>query len=113
MDEVDFTDGALVARSQYVEVDGRRLAYRSVGTGKPLVLCTRFRGNMDLWDPLFLDSLAAAGFRVVTFDYSGLGLSTGSKNYDPVSLARASSLPRAGHAGRPTLAHPRELRAYF
>jgi len=43
---------------------------------------------MDVWDPLFLDSLAAGGFRVITFDYSGLGRSTGEKNYDPVSLAR-------------------------
>ena len=81
-------DGAVAAQNQYVDVKGRRLAYRSIGAGKPLVLCTRFRGNMDLWDPLFLDSLAATGFRVITFDYSGLGLSTGEKNYDPVSLAR-------------------------
>jgi len=43
---------------------------------------------VDLWDPLFLDSLAANGFRVITFDYSGLGLSTGEKNYAPASLAR-------------------------
>jgi pimeloyl-ACP methyl ester carboxylesterase len=43
---------------------------------------------LDLWDPLFLDSLAAGSFRVVTFDYSGLGLSTGDRNYDPVALAR-------------------------
>ena len=88
MDGIESNVGALVARTQYVEVNGRRLAYRSVGTGKPLVLCTRFRGNLDLWDPLFLDSLAAVGFRVITFDYSGLGLSTGEKNYDPLSLAR-------------------------
>lgn len=81
-------DSAVAAQNQYVDAKGRRLAYRSVGAGKPLVLCTRFRGNMDLWDPLFLDSLAASGFRVITFDYSGLGLSTGEKNYDPISLAR-------------------------
>jgi len=31
--------------------------------------------------------LAANGFRVITFDYSGLGLSTGEKSYDPVALA--------------------------
>jgi len=43
---------------------------------------------MDLWDPLFLDSLAAAGLRVVTFDYSGLGLSTGDRTYNPEALAR-------------------------
>jgi pimeloyl-ACP methyl ester carboxylesterase len=43
---------------------------------------------MDLWDPLFLDTLAVGGLPVVTFDYSGLGLSTGARTYDPVALAR-------------------------
>src|SRR5262249_51165757 len=76
------------APNQFVESRGRRLAYRSIGTGTPIVLCTRFRGNKDLWDPLFLDSLASRGMRVITFDYSGLGLSTGARTYDPVSLAR-------------------------
>lgn len=79
--------GAVDAPNEFVETGGRRLAYRSVGTGRPLVLCTRFRGNMDVWDPLFLDSLASNGFRAITFDYSGLGLSTGTRNYNPVSLA--------------------------
>ena len=88
MDRIESNGGALAAHTQYVDVNSRRLAYRSIGAGKPLVLCTRFRGNMDLWDPLFLDSLAATGFRVIPFDYSGLGLSTGEKSYDPVSLAR-------------------------
>ena len=77
-----------MTRTQYVESNGRRLAYRSTGSGTPLVLCTRFRGNLDLWDPLFLDSLAAAGFRIITFDYSGLGLSTGVPDYNPFALAR-------------------------
>jgi hypothetical protein len=57
-------------KHQYVDANGRRLAYRSIGAGTRLVLCTRFRGNMDLWDSLFVDSLAATGFRVITFDYS-------------------------------------------
>jgi len=79
---------AITAQNQFLESRGRRLAYRSIGAGKPIVLCTRFRGNMDLWDPLFLDSLAARGFRVITFDYSGLGLSSGDRNYNPQALAR-------------------------
>lgn len=88
MNSMQCNDTGATTPTLYVDVNGRRLAYRSIGSGKPLVLCIRFRGNMDLWDPLFLDSLAAAGFRVITFDYSGLGLSTGEKNYDPMSLAR-------------------------
>jgi pimeloyl-ACP methyl ester carboxylesterase len=79
--------GAVDAPTSFVEVGARRLAYRSIGGGKPIVLCTRFRGNLDTWDPAFLDALAAS-FRVITFDYSGLGRSTGERTYDPASLAR-------------------------
>jgi pimeloyl-ACP methyl ester carboxylesterase len=67
-DSVSF-DGAEAAPTRFVEVGGRKLAYRSVGKGKPIVLCHRFRGVLDLWDPAFIDSLAAEGFQVVTFDY--------------------------------------------
>jgi pimeloyl-ACP methyl ester carboxylesterase len=73
--------GAVSAPTRWIERNGRRLAYRSIGAGTPLVLCTRFRGTLDTWDPAFLDALAAEGFRVVTFDYSGLGASTGEKSY--------------------------------
>ena len=79
---------AVSSPNRFLESRGRRLAYRELGSGKPLVLLTRFRGNMDLWDPLFLDSLAASGFRVISFDYSGLGLSTGERSYNPQDLAR-------------------------
>lgn len=81
------TLSAVSAPNQFVESRGRRLAYRSIGRGTPIVLCTRFRGNMDVWDPAFLDALAARGFQVITFDYSGLGLSTGERTYNPPSLA--------------------------
>jgi len=80
--------GAVAAPTQFVETGGRRLAYRSIGSGKPIVLATRFRGTMDYWDPAFLDALADNGFQVVTFDYSGLGLSTGEKTYDAGSLTK-------------------------
>ena len=98
---MDIVATAVTASNQYVDVVGRRLAYRSIGEGTPFVLCTRFRGNMDLWDPAFLDALASRGFRVLTFDYSGLGLSSGEKRYDPVSLARdAAELIEALHLDR-------------
>jgi len=82
------SDDAVTAPTRFVDVRGRTLAYRSVGDGQPIVLCNRFRGVLDLWDPAFLDSLAARGFKVVTFDYTGLGQSTGEKTYNPASLAR-------------------------
>jgi len=82
------SDNALTAPTRFVDVGGRTLAYRTVGDGQPIVLCNRFRGVLDLWDPAFLESLAARAFKVVTFDYSGLGQSTGEKTYNPASLAR-------------------------
>jgi pimeloyl-ACP methyl ester carboxylesterase len=53
----------------------------------PLIFCVRFRGVLDVWDPAFLDTLASS-FRVITFDYSGLGQSTGDADYTASSLAR-------------------------
>lgn len=82
------THSALTAPNLSVETAGRRLAYRSIGTGKPIVLCARFRGNLDIWDPAFLDALVAQGFQVITFDYSGLGLSTGMPTYNPLEMAK-------------------------
>ncbi len=55
---------------------GREIAYRSVGSGPALVLCNRFRGTLDTWDPAFIDGLARH-FRVITFDFRGVGRSTG------------------------------------
>jgi pimeloyl-ACP methyl ester carboxylesterase len=78
---------AIDAPNLEVQTKGRRLAYRSMGTGKPIVLCARFRGNMDIWDPAFLDALVTNGFRVITFDYTGIGLSTGDKNFSPMAMA--------------------------
>lgn len=79
--------GTVETQASFVEVKGRRLAYRSVGKGKPIVLCHRFRGVLGLWDPAFIENLAAQGFQVITFDYSGFGLSTGEKSYNPGALA--------------------------
>jgi pimeloyl-ACP methyl ester carboxylesterase len=78
---------ALTTPTLFAETRGRRLAYRSIGSGTPLILCVRFRGVLDVWDPAFLDALAAS-FRVIIFDYSGLGQSSGEADYTPSALAR-------------------------
>jgi pimeloyl-ACP methyl ester carboxylesterase len=64
------------APNLFIEINGKKLAYRSIGEGEPIILCQRFRGNMDNWDPAFLDALARQ-YKVVIFDYTGFGLSTG------------------------------------
>lgn len=79
-------NGAVDTPTKYVSIHGRDLAYRSFGQGTPLVLCLRFRGVMDSWDPAFLDALAQH-FNVIIFDYSGLGLSGGVASYKRESMA--------------------------
>jgi pimeloyl-ACP methyl ester carboxylesterase len=58
---------------------GVDFAYRRVGDrgGLPLVLANYFAANLDDWDPLIVDGLAA-GSDVITFDYPGIGASTGT-----------------------------------
>ena len=58
---------------------GVEFAYRDAGesgSGVPLVLFNHFRGNLDNWDPALVDALAASR-RVITFDNTGVGGSTG------------------------------------
>ncbi|WP_432542650.1 alpha/beta fold hydrolase [Kineococcus sp. SYSU DK002] len=64
--------------TEFVEVGGYRYAYRRSGPrgATPLVLCLRFRGTIDHWDPAFLDVLSA-GRDVVVFDNRGLNLTSG------------------------------------
>jgi pimeloyl-ACP methyl ester carboxylesterase len=77
---------AVDAKTNYVEVNGRKIAYRSIGKGTPFILCNRFRGTLDTWDPAFLDALAK-DFNVITFDPSGLGLSTGTPSVEMQQFA--------------------------
>ena len=57
-------DGSLAVR-----IDGE--SHRA-----PLLLCQRFRGTMDDWDPEFVARLANAR-RVIRFDNLGIGESSG------------------------------------
>lgn len=64
------------AITRFIDVNGRKLAYRVIGKGPVLVICNRYRGILDTWDPAFIDSLARE-LQVVIFDYSGIGRSGG------------------------------------
>jgi pimeloyl-ACP methyl ester carboxylesterase len=70
---------------------GVRFAYRrlgdSAGSSPPLVLLQHFRGNLDNWDPLMLDSLAAHR-DVILFDNAGIGLSGGATPATVTEMAR-------------------------
>src|SRR5271156_6896098 len=71
--------------------NGIEYAYRDAGPTAsghvPLVLFQHFRGNLDSWDPALIDALAA-GRRVITFDYAGVGGSTGTTASTVEEMAR-------------------------
>ena len=84
------------APSMYAEASIQRIAaangieyaYRDVGEGDvPLVLLQHFRGNLDNWDPALIDALASSR-RVVTFDNTGVGATTGTTPNTIEQMAR-------------------------
>ncbi|WP_413576175.1 alpha/beta fold hydrolase [Bdellovibrio sp. HCB290] len=78
---------AVKAKTEQAKLsEGRTIAYRSVGKGYPIILANRFRGNLDTWDPAFLDALAKTN-RVITYDYVGTGLSKGTQADSNLKMA--------------------------
>ncbi|KAF2431219.1 alpha/beta-hydrolase [Tothia fuscella] len=70
---------AQTAKTQYIEAkNGVKFAYRHLGSssGIPLIMHGHFRSNMDYWDPLLLNNLAARR-PVLIFDQAGVGRSSG------------------------------------
>ena len=67
------------APTQYIEVEGIRYAYRSLGkqSGIPLVCLQHFTGTLDNWDPIIINGLAKER-PVVTIDNTGIGNSGGT-----------------------------------
>ncbi|KAK0723350.1 Alpha/Beta hydrolase protein [Lasiosphaeria miniovina] len=72
------------AKTLFLTVAGTQFAYRLIGNSTPaaagsppLLLLNHFRSTIDLWDPLLVDGIAAGGRQVITYDYSGIGLSGG------------------------------------
>ena len=69
-----------LANERVSAANGIEYAYRDTGGragGVPLVLLQHFRGNLDSWDPALVDALARSR-RVITFDYAGVGGSSGT-----------------------------------
>ncbi|WP_295120506.1 alpha/beta hydrolase [uncultured Chitinophaga sp.] len=87
MQSVTATVNATNVSTLFATANGKNIAYRSLGEGTPFILCQRFRGNLDDWDPLFLD-LLAVNYQVIIFNYSGMGSSTGEPNSDMKSFAQ-------------------------
>ena len=64
--------------TQYLEIDGIRYAYRSLGRkeGIPIVCLQHFTGTLDNWDPIVINGLAKER-PVITIDNAGIGNSGG------------------------------------
>jgi pimeloyl-ACP methyl ester carboxylesterase len=73
--------------TKFADLGNRKLAYRELGSGTPILLANRFRGNLDTWDPAFLDALAAH-HHVVTFEFAGTSSSTGTQALTHLEMAR-------------------------
>jgi pimeloyl-ACP methyl ester carboxylesterase len=59
-------------RDGAIEIEGRRLAWRSVGEGPPLVLINGYSATAEGWDPRFLGALGRS-FEVICPDNRGMG----------------------------------------
>ena len=77
--------------NQYVQVQGVKIAYRTIGNGNgkpPLVLLQHFTGTMDDWDSSLIDELAL-GRKLYIFDSAGVGASDGT---NPDSVAGMATI---------------------
>lgn len=82
----------MTARIQTIDAaNGVTYAYRRFGNTAaeqpPLVFLQHFRGNLDNWDPILVDSLAEHR-EVVLLDNTGVGLSTGTVPVTVTEMAR-------------------------
>jgi pimeloyl-ACP methyl ester carboxylesterase len=88
------TDYSGLPHQHVVAVNGVDYRFRDTGsdTGSgraPLVLLQHFRGNLDNWDPALVDALASAR-RVVTFDNTGVGGTSGTTPHTIERMAHDS-----------------------
>jgi pimeloyl-ACP methyl ester carboxylesterase len=89
MSSITHAGGYIRSENQSIEAaSGTSFAYRDLGSGEvPLVLLQHFRGNLDNWDPVLIDALAE-NRRVLTFDNTGVGGSTGETPHTIAEMAR-------------------------
>jgi pimeloyl-ACP methyl ester carboxylesterase len=68
--------------------NGTSFAYRDLGAGDvPVVLFQHFRGNLENWDAALIDALAASR-RVLTFDNTGVGATSGMTPHTIAEMAQ-------------------------
>jgi pimeloyl-ACP methyl ester carboxylesterase len=95
--------------SHNVTVDDISIAYKQMGNaeGKPIILITGASSTMDMWNPLLLEALISANYKVIIFENRGVGESTaGTKEFsinqfasDTVGLLNALKINKADVLG--------------
>jgi pimeloyl-ACP methyl ester carboxylesterase len=95
--------------SHNVTVGDIDIAYKQIGRpdAKPIILITGASATMDMWNPLLLEQLASANYRVIIFENRGVGDSTvGTKEFsisqfanDTLGLLDALRISRADVLG--------------
>jgi pimeloyl-ACP methyl ester carboxylesterase len=86
------TVGHLTAENLSIEAENRvTYAYRRFGKVRdgrpPVVFLQHFRGNLENWDPLLVDEIAAER-EVILLDNTGVGLSSGKVPRTVTEMAR-------------------------
>ena len=69
---------------KYADITNAKIAYKTFGSGEPLVMCIGFSTNMDLWSTKAIEILKAK-YKVIVFDYRGMGLSTNTDSIMSIS----------------------------
>lgn len=72
-------------RSGAIEIEGRRLAWRSVGEGPPLALINGYSATAEGWDPQFVSALART-FELICPDNRGMGRSQLGELDEPLTI---------------------------
>src|SRR5690606_20406024 len=64
--------------SNYVTLSDMIMAYKQMGNpdGRPIMLITGASSTMDMWNPLLLEALISANYKVIIFENRGVGEST-------------------------------------
>ena len=85
------------ATTQFVKADGVRYAYRRLGKSGsvPLLFMEYFNSNMDGWDPLVTNSLAA-DHEVILFNNAGVASSGGEAPATETSAGRGGTNDNKG-----------------
>jgi pimeloyl-ACP methyl ester carboxylesterase len=68
----------------YANIPNAKIAYKTFGSGEPLIMCIGYSANMDLWSTKVIEILQTK-YRVIVFDYRGMGLSTNSDSTISIS----------------------------